>query len=117
MAWMLLVVAGLLEVAWAVSMKLSRGWSRPVPSVVTMVCMVVSFALLARAMRDLPAGTAYAVWTGIGAAGVAVVGMVALGEAVTAARVVCIALIVCGCVGLRGGGSPPGGTGAASVGE
>ena len=117
MAWMLLVVAGLLEVAWAVSMKLSRGWSRPVPSVVTMVCMVVSFALLARAMRDLPAGTAYAVWTGIGAAGVAVVGMVALGEAVTAARVVCIALIVCGCVGLRVVGSPPGGTGAASVGE
>jgi quaternary ammonium compound-resistance protein SugE len=101
MPWILLTIAGLLEVGWAVAMKLSRGWTRPGPSVVAVVLMIASFVLLARAMRDLPAGTAYAVWTGIGTVGVAIVGMAVLREPVTPARVVCIGLIVGGIVGLK----------------
>lgn len=101
MPWILLTVAGLLEVGWAIAMKLSQGWTRPGPSVVAVVLMIASFVLLARAMRDLPAGTAYAVWTGIGTVGVAIVGMAALREPVTFWRIACIALIVAGIVGLR----------------
>lgn len=101
MPWILLTVAGLLEVGWAVAMKLSRGWTRPGPSALAIVLMIASFVLLARAMRDLPAGTSYAVWTGIGTVGVAIVGMTALREPVTPARIVCIALIVAGIIGLK----------------
>lgn len=98
MAWFYLIVAGLLETVWAWSMKLSDGFSRPVPSIVTLVTMVMSFGLLALAMRSLPLGTAYPVWTGIGAVGAFVVGIVFLGEAVSPLRIFAAVLIVAGLV-------------------
>jgi quaternary ammonium compound-resistance protein SugE len=98
MAWAILFVAGVLEVVWAYAMKLSDGFSRPGPAVVTMVAMFLSFGLLALAMKSLPLGTAYTVWTGIGAVGAFVVGVVVLGEAVTATRVLAAVLIVAGLV-------------------
>jgi len=98
MAWIYLFVAGLLEVVWAYSMKLSDGFSRPIPATVTIVAMIMSFSLLALAMRSLPLGTAYTVWTGIGAVGAFILGVVLLGEALTAMRVVAAALIVGGLV-------------------
>ena len=101
MAWIYLFVAGLLEVGWAIGLKHTAGFTRLVPSVVTLAAMVVSFLLLAQALRTLPVGTAYAVWTGIGAAGTALVGMVLLGEPRTASRVFCLLLIVAGVAGLR----------------
>ncbi len=96
MAWVYLCIAGLLEVVWAYSMKLSDGFSRPVPATVTIVAMIASFTLLALAMRSLPLGTAYTVWTGIGAVGAFILGVVMLGEALTAMRVLAAALIVGG---------------------
>ena len=98
MAWVLLVVAGLLEIVWAFTMKLSEGFSRPGASIVTLLAMVASFGLLSASMRTLPLGTAYTVWTGIGAVGAFVVGVVVLGESLNATRVVAAALIVCGLV-------------------
>ena len=98
MAWIYLVIAGLLEVVWAYSMKLSDGFSRPVPATVTIVAMIMSFTLLAMAMRSLPLGTAYMMWTGIGAVGAFILGVVLLGEAVTAMRVAAALLIVGGLV-------------------
>jgi quaternary ammonium compound-resistance protein SugE len=93
-----LFVAGLLEIVWAYSMKLSDGFTRPLPSVVTLVAMVASFGLLAMAMKSLPLGTAYTVWTGIGAVGAFVIGIAVLGEAITVARILAAALIVGGLV-------------------
>ena len=98
MAWMLLFAAGLLEVVWAYTMKLSQGFSRPAPTLVTLVAMLASFGLLSIAMKTLPLGTAYTVWTGIGAVGAFLVGIVVLGEAVTAMRIAAAALIVSGLV-------------------
>ena len=98
MAWMVLFVAGLLEVVWAYSMKLSDGFTRLTPSVVTLGAMFLSFGLLALAMKTLPLGTAYTVWTGIGAVGAFVVGIVVLGEAVSFTRVLAAVLIVAGLV-------------------
>ncbi|MEN3277153.1 MAG: quaternary ammonium compound-resistance protein SugE [Massilia sp.] len=98
MAWIMLFVAGLFEVVWAYSMKQSAGFTRLVPSVVTIVMMGASFALLSYSMRSIPLGTAYTVWTGIGAVGAFVVGIVALGEQVNATRIAAAALIVCGLV-------------------
>ncbi len=98
MAWLILFVAGVLEVVWAYAMKLSDGFSKPMPSVVTIVAMVFSFGLLALAMRSLPLGTAYTVWTGIGAVGSFILGIVMLGEAVTPLRVLAAVLIVAGLV-------------------
>jgi quaternary ammonium compound-resistance protein SugE len=98
MPWILLIIAGLLEVVWAYSMKLSDGFTRPVASVVTVGTMIVSFALLALAMRSLPLGTSYMVWTGIGAVGAFAVGILVLGEAVTPLRLVAALLIVSGLV-------------------
>ncbi|MFC3097582.1 DMT family transporter [Alteraurantiacibacter palmitatis] len=98
MAWVFLFVAGLLEVVWAFAMKLSDGFSKPVPSAVTIVAMIFSFGLLALAMRSLPLGTAYTIWTGIGAVGAFVVGIVVLGEAVTPMRALAAVLIVSGLV-------------------
>lgn len=98
MAWIYLVIAGLLEVVWAYSMKLSDGFSRPVPAIVTIVTMIMSFTLLAMAMRSLPLGTAYMMWTGIGAVGAFILGVVLLGEAVTAMRMLAALLIVGGLV-------------------
>ena len=96
MAWLVLVVAGLLEVVWAFSMKQSDGFARLWPSVITVAAMMASFGLLAWSMRLLPLGTAYAVWTGIGAVGAFIVGIVVLGETASAARMVAAALIVAG---------------------
>lgn len=101
MAWIQLFVAGLFECAWAIGLKSSAGFSRPLPSGLTIAAMAVSLYLLAQAMRTIPVGTAYAVWTGIGAVGVALVGMMVYGESRAVARLVCLALIVAGIVGLR----------------
>lgn len=98
MAWLYLLVAGLLEVVWAVAMKQSDGFSRLIPSVVTVVGMILSFWLLSTAMKSLPLGTAYTIWTGIGAVGALVLGIVAFGEQVTAGRVTAAVLIVSGLV-------------------
>jgi quaternary ammonium compound-resistance protein SugE len=101
MAWLLLVVAGLLETAWAIALKQSAGFSKLLPSVLFVVLGVASLVLLALALRSLPVGTAYAVWTGIGAAGTAILGIVLLGEPAQALRLASIALIVAGVVGLN----------------
>jgi quaternary ammonium compound-resistance protein SugE len=101
MAWIYLGVAGILEVIWAYSMKLSDGFTRLTPSIVTLVAMIASFGLLAVAMRALPLGTAYAIWTGIGAVGGFVLGIVMLGEQASAARLISAALIVLGIIGLK----------------
>ncbi|EDT03434.1 quaternary ammonium compound efflux SMR transporter SugE [Burkholderia ambifaria] len=101
MAWVLLLIAGLLEVAWAAGMKSSEGFTKLWPSVFTIVTSLASFGLLAVAMRQLPLGTAYAVWTGIGAVGAFVFGIVMMGEALTVARVASASLIVLGLVGLK----------------
>ena len=101
MSWFLLFIAGLLEVAWAAGLKTSEGFTRLWPSVFTLVTAVGSFVLLALAMRQLPLGTAYAVWTGIGAVGAFVFGIIMLGEAVTVARIASAALIVIGLIGLK----------------
>ncbi|MGK6355255.1 quaternary ammonium compound efflux SMR transporter SugE [Sphingomonas sp. DT-207] len=98
MAWIILVIAGLFEVVWAAAMKQSYGFSRLWPSLITVVGMVVSFGLLSWSMRTLPLGTAYTIWTGIGAVGAFIVGITILGEAVTAMRVIAALLIVGGLV-------------------
>ena len=100
-SWSLLVAAGVLEVAWAIGLKFAEGFTRLWPSLGTAAAMIASMYLLALAARDLPIGTAYAVWTGIGAAGTAILGMVFLGEPGTGLRLACIGLIVLGVVGLK----------------
>jgi quaternary ammonium compound-resistance protein SugE len=98
MAWVALVLAGLFEVVWASAMKQSHGFTRLWPSVITITGMLISFALLAWAMRVLPLGTAYTIWTGIGAVGAFVVGITIFGEAVTAVRIIAAVMIVSGLV-------------------
>jgi quaternary ammonium compound-resistance protein SugE len=101
MAWVYLLGAGLAEIWWATTLKRTNGWSDPVWSGVTIVGMVVSFQLLGMALKDLPISTAYAIWVGIGAVGVAIVGMAFLGESVSPARILFLAMIVGGVVGLK----------------
>ena len=96
MAWLYLVVAGLLEIVWAIGLKMSEGFTKPVPSAVTLVGAAASFYFLSLALRELPVGTGYAVWVGIGAVGAAIFGIVLLGDSVTLARIGGIALIVAG---------------------
>jgi len=98
MAWMMLLVAGIFEVVWAFAMKASQGFTRPLPTIVMLVAMLASFGLLTVAMRTIPLGTAYPVWTGIGAVGAFVVGVVMLGEQASALRVVAALLVVSGVV-------------------
>jgi quaternary ammonium compound-resistance protein SugE len=100
-SWMLLLVAGLLEVVWAIGLKYTEGFSRLVPSVITITAMIVSVWLLALALKGIPVGTGYAVWTGIGAVGTAILGIILFNEAATAARLACIGLIVAGIFGLK----------------
>ena len=100
-AWTWLLIAGLFEIVWALGLKYRDGFSRLVPSIIVIVGAAVSFWLLALAMRVLPAGTAYAVWTGIGAAGTALLGIVLLGESANPVRLLCIGLIVAGVLGLK----------------
>ena len=101
MAWIALVVAGVFEVAWAIGLKYTEGFTRTWPSVATLAAMFASIVLLAWAMKTLPVGTAYAVWTGIGAVGTVILGIVLFGEAATLARLACVGLIVAGIVGLK----------------
>jgi quaternary ammonium compound-resistance protein SugE len=101
MAWLLLFVAGLCEVAWAIGLKYSDGFSRLYPSIATAAAMGASIGLLGLALKTLPVGTAYAVWTGIGAAGTVALGIYLFGEPATALRLICIGLILAGIAGLR----------------
>jgi len=101
MAWVVLFVAGLFEVGWAVGLKYTDGFTRPWPTAATAVALVLSMGLLGVALRTLPLGTAYAVWTGIGSVGTAVLGIVLFREPATALRLTCIGLIVAGIVGLK----------------
>jgi len=101
MEWIYLLIAGLFEVVWAVGLKYTQGWTQLWPSVGTVAAMAVSFWFLSLALKGLPIGTAYAVWTGIGAVGTALVGMAVLGESRDLARICCILLIVVGIVGLK----------------
>ena len=101
MAWVLLAVAGLLEVGWAIGLKYTQGFTRPWPSVFTVAAIVVSIVLLGIAMKSLPVGTSYAVWVGVGAVGTAILGMLLFGEPATAGRLLSLGLIVAGIVGLK----------------
>lgn len=101
MAWLLVLLSGLLEVGWAVGLKASHGFTRPLPSVLTVIGMLASFGLLSLAVRQLPIGTAYAVWVGIGAVGTALVGIVVFHESASVARILCLLLVVAGIVGLK----------------
>jgi quaternary ammonium compound-resistance protein SugE len=101
MAWFTLFVAGLMEIAWAIGLKYTEGFTRLVPSVLTLASMAASMALLGLALKTLPIGTAYAVWTGIGAVGTAFLGIWLFGEPATLLRLLCIGLIVSGIVGLK----------------
>lgn len=101
MAWIILVVAGMFEIGWAIGLKYTEGFTRLWPSLWTVASMVVSLGLLGLALKTLPVGTAYAAWTGVGAAGTALLGIWLFGEPATAARLSCIALIVAGIVGLK----------------
>jgi quaternary ammonium compound-resistance protein SugE len=101
MAWTYLVIAGLLEIGWAIGLKYTVGWTKLYPSIVTALAMCLSFYFLSRALETLPVGTAYAVWTGIGSVGAAILGMWLLGEPKEAIRIVCVVLIVLGIAGLK----------------
>ncbi len=101
MAWIFLFLAGLLEVGWAVGLKYTEGFTRPLPTALTVASMVVSLGLLGLALKNLPIGTAYAIWTGIGAVGTAILGIVLFGESAAIARLLCILLIVAGIIGLK----------------
>jgi quaternary ammonium compound-resistance protein SugE len=101
MPWVLLLVAGLLEVGWAIGLKYTEGFTKPVPSVLTLAAMAGSVVLLALAMKSLPVGTSYAVWVGVGAVGTAILGMVLFNEPATLGRIASLGLIVAGIVGLK----------------
>lgn len=101
MAWVYLIIAALFECGWAIGLKYTDGFTRLWPSLFTIVAMIVSFELLSLAMKTIPVGTAYAIWTGIGAVGVAILGMVLFGESKDIARILCIVLIVAGVIGLK----------------
>jgi quaternary ammonium compound-resistance protein SugE len=101
MAWLYLLIAGLLEIGWAIGLKYTDGFTRLIPSILTITSMVASIAFLGLALKTLPVGTAYAVWTGIGAVGVAILGIILFSEPAHAARLGSIALIVAGIVGLK----------------
>jgi len=101
MPWITLFVAGLFEIGWAIGLKYTEGFTRPVPTALTIASMVISIGLLGLALRTLPVGTAYAIWTGIGTVGTVALGIILLGESANALRLACIGLIVLGIVGLK----------------
>ncbi|HKS30041.1 MAG TPA: quaternary ammonium compound efflux SMR transporter SugE [Pyrinomonadaceae bacterium] len=101
MAWVVLFIAGLFEIGWAVGLKYTQGFTKLWPSVGTIGAMVVSFLLLSQALKTIPVGTGYAIWTGIGAVGTVIVGMALLGEPVEVGRIVCVLLIIVGIIGLK----------------
>lgn len=99
--WLLLFIAGLLEIAWAVGLKYTEGFTRPIASALTVLAMIASFYFLAQALKTIPVGTGYAVWTGIGAVGTAILGIVLFAESTALPRLLCIGLIVAGIAGLK----------------
>lgn len=101
MAWVYLIIAGILEVVWAFSMKQSEGFTKLMPTIITLVMMIGSFGLLSISMRSLPLGTAYTIWTGIGAVGAFIVGIVVLGESASPTRIAAAAMIVCGLIVMK----------------
>ncbi|MDP3898626.1 MAG: quaternary ammonium compound efflux SMR transporter SugE [Mesorhizobium sp.] len=101
MAWIILFFAGLFEIGWALGLKYTDGFSKPIPTVLTIAAIAASLGLLGLALKELPVGTAYAVWTGIGTVGTAILGIALFGEPATIVRLACIALIVAGIVGLK----------------
>lgn len=101
MYWIILFIAGLFEVAWAIGLKYSEGFTKPLISVVTVVCMIISMGLLGLSLKQLPVGTAYAIWTGIGAVGTAILGIILFNESKDIARIVSILLIISGIIGLK----------------
>ncbi len=101
MAWLYLFIAGLFEVGWAVGLKYTEGFTRPLPSALTVLAMAASFFLLAQALKTIPVGTGYAVWTGVGAAGTAILGMILFNESRELLRLLCLALILAGIAGLK----------------
>ena len=101
MAWIILFFAGLFEVCWAVGLKYTEGFSRPLPTALTVAAMLISLGLLGLAMKELPLGTAYAIWTGIGAVGTVIAGILLFGESMALVRLLSVALIVCGLLGLK----------------
>ncbi|MBU1334306.1 MAG: quaternary ammonium compound efflux SMR transporter SugE [Devosia sp.] len=101
MAWVYLIIAGLFEMGWAIGLKYTDGFTRLVPTALTVAAMIVSVILLGLALRDLPVGTGYAIWTGIGTVGTALLGMYLFGDPATVARLACIGMIVAGIVGLK----------------
>ncbi|AWF39917.1 quaternary ammonium compound efflux SMR transporter SugE [Proteus mirabilis] len=101
MSWIILFVAGLLEIVWAVGLKYTHGFTRLTPSIITISAMIVSMGMLSYAMKGLPAGTAYAIWTGIGAVGTAIFGIIVFGESTNIYRLLSLAMIVFGIIGLK----------------
>ncbi|HNZ30275.1 MAG TPA: quaternary ammonium compound efflux SMR transporter SugE [Candidatus Goldiibacteriota bacterium] len=101
MDWIILFIAGIFETAWAVTLKYTQGFTKPLFSVITVIFMVISFFLLSYALKTIPVGTAYAVWTGIGAFGVAIIGIIFLAEPANAIRIISLLLVVAGVAGLR----------------
>ncbi|UCJ14645.1 quaternary ammonium compound efflux SMR transporter SugE [Pseudomonas sp. MM211] len=101
MSWIILFFAGLFEVGWAVGLKYTDGFTRPLPTLLTVTAMVISLGLLGLAMKELPLGTAYAIWTGVGAVGTVIAGIILFGESMALMRLASVALIICGLVGLK----------------
>ncbi|MGE8410460.1 MAG: quaternary ammonium compound efflux SMR transporter SugE [Pseudomonas sp.] len=101
MSWIILFFAGLFEVGWAVGLKYTDGFSRPLPTVLTIAAMAISLGLLGLAMKELPLGTAYAIWTGVGAVGTVIAGIILFGESMALVRLLSVALIIAGLVGLK----------------
>ena len=101
MEWIILLIAGLFEISWAIGLKFSHGFTQLIPSVITVLCMIASFYFLALALKSLPLGTAYAIWTGIGTLGTVILGIILFKEPATAMRLACIGLILCGITGLK----------------
>lgn len=101
MSWVILFFAGLFEVGWAIGLKYTDGFSKPLPTALTIAAMAVSLGLLGLSMKELPLGTAYAIWTGVGAVGTVIAGIILFGESMALVRLVSVALIICGLVGLK----------------
>ncbi|AZE83214.1 Quaternary ammonium compound-resistance protein SugE [Pseudomonas orientalis] len=101
MSWIILFFAGLFEVGWAVGLKYTDGFSKPLPTVLTIAAMAISLGLLGLAVKELPLGTAYAIWTGVGAVGTVIAGIILFGESMALFRLASVALIICGLVGLK----------------
>ncbi|MGE8359980.1 quaternary ammonium compound efflux SMR transporter SugE [Pseudomonas sp.] len=101
MSWIILFFAGLFEVGWAIGLKYTDGFTRPLPTALTVAAMIISLTLLGLAMKELPLGTAYAIWTGVGAVGTVIAGIILFGESMALVRLVSVALIICGLIGLK----------------